>query len=251
MTATPVSTFSDLRQDALNKTILKGPYGRAWQRVMGEAWDEQIDRMYQARRARWPDYCPVDGLFYIGVERGLERVFFVGVHPKVVEDEKLYRRRLREAWTIWRFAGTQEGHRESFRWAGLNAVSVWRRKEWNSPPEQNVSAYLKAFQRAVWAQFDVLVDPSFPFKPLNWAGWTYGNPVTWGTDATPDDVSLLRRLGRKFRSGHDTFMWIVVNNTGGRVWGSWLWGSGAWTPGVGQPTRWLVGEPHWTLRGLA
>src|SRR2546430_13337 len=95
---TPVAlSFEELRTTVLNKPVLRGPYGTAWQRVMGRAWDESLDKITQARRARWPGMAPSDALPYIGHERGLEQVRQVGVGGGF-ETEPQYRADLINAW---------------------------------------------------------------------------------------------------------------------------------------------------------
>lgn len=248
-------TYKELRGQILNKDFLRGKWGTSWQEVMGSAWDAELVRQVFARRSRWPDWCPSDGLQYIGGERGLERVLLMGAGAGI-EDEGLYRGRLRTAWTIWQEAGSQQGDFDALRWTGLTSVSVHRRKDWSMPDDSPLiaSAYVRAFQRSVWAQFDVLIDRPHPWQAIFWgSGFRWGDGTTWGSTASVAEIEQLRRLLRRFRSGHDTPTWIAVNlSSGGKVWGNFAWGDGSlW--GAGLPTttvKWLCGEQHWAPRGL-
>lgn len=218
---------------------------------MGAAMDRELARARWAMRARWPEWAPSDALAYIGVERSLERVTMMGTRAS--EDEGTYRRRLREGWTIWTRGGSQQIHQDSFRWTGLTNVSVYRRHEWSMPSDAGCpSRYVQVFQHSVWAQFDILIDYAHPWRPVRWGdGHRWGTGWTWGSTATVPEIEQLRRLARRFRAGHDTPMWIYLNQGRGRVWGAWVWGDGGlWGGETGATVRWLVGEPHWRARGL-
>ena len=74
-----IETFEQLCTVTLQKPCFDGPYGRAWQGVMGRAYDTQMDRLYYAKECQWPDYTPTDALQYLAAERGLERTVIVGI----------------------------------------------------------------------------------------------------------------------------------------------------------------------------
>lgn len=237
--ATTVDTFEQLRTQLLNKPFLSGRYGTAWQRVMGRAYDEALNRITQARRARWPDYCPPDGLYWHSVERGLERVS--------QESETDHRTRLRAAWRIWNRAGSQAIHEDAFGWQGILNVLLLRRVDAAWPPPVG-SLYVRTFARMVWSQFDVVIDKPHPWEARIWGVgfWGVGN---WGISATTSEVSLIRRLLRQFRSAHNTPTYAVVNLTSGALWGTSTWSATAWGAS-GSTAVWLVGEEHWAPRGL-
>jgi len=245
--ADQVLTFEELRSDQFNKPAFRGKFGIAWQTVMGKAWDIELDRITQARRARCPDLCPLDGLFYLGLERMLERVVMAGGASEAEGD---YRGDLRRAWSIWNLAGSADAHIASMQRMGLTNITVHRRAEWNSPPAAD-NSYVNAFQYNVWAQFDILIDQPYPWKPLIWGGWIWGDGHTWGSTATAAEIDQIRRLLRQFRAAHETPTWAVLNLGGGKVWGGFVWGDGTlWAGGTQQTLRWLIGEPHWNTRGL-
>lgn len=246
------TTYTALRSGPLNRSMFAGKWGVAWQKTFGAAWDAEITRQIWARRARFPEWAPSDALIYLGAESGLEQVLQMG-GGGALEDEGLYRRRLRNRWYIWQRGGSQQIHVDAFGWTGLTNVSVFRRHD-AAPADGDgvVSGYVKAFQRAVWSQFDVLIAQPHPWKGVYWGdGHVWGGlDWTWGTTATVQEVEQLRRLVRRFKAGHDTCFWIILRLFGGATtWGSFTWGDGSvW--GSGQYVRWLVGEPHWSSRGL-
>jgi hypothetical protein len=247
---TVASTFEEARLE-LNKPYFQNdPWGEGWQRVLGQAMDRALDRVTQARRARWPGYCPSDGLLYLSKERGLERVRLMGKNGQL-EAEDDHRIDLIGAWDTWAQAGSAQSHLDAFDKCALKNVFVFRRHEWSTPPP-TLNAYLNNFQSNVWAQFDVMVDKPHPWAPVFWGGGQLWGGVdwTWGSNATYEDIQQLKRQLWRFRSGHETPTWIVVNTTTGRLWGAWNWGDGGIWGGVGEPVRWLVGEPHWRTRGL-
>lgn len=252
-TSIVAATFEELRSRVLIKPYMVGdPYAEGWQRVMGRAWDEGLDKITQARMARWPDYCPSDGLVYLAKERGLERVLVVGTTGGQLQSESSFRGDLVSAWTIWDGAGSQDTHVERLSVMGLSATSIHRRVDWSMPPE-TPNDYLNAFQKNVWAQFDVLISRPHPWRVIKWGenGLVWGGPWTWGSSATPDEVAQLRRQVLRFASGHETPTWAVVNMSSGNVWGAFTWGqAGAVWGGSGEVVRWLIGESHWRDRGL-
>lgn len=244
-------TYTALRTGPLNRSFLSGKWGTRWQRVFGNAWDKEIQRMIWARRARWPEWAPSDALIYLGAESGLEQVLQMG-GAGALENEASYRKRLRNRWYIWQRGGSQQVHVDGFGWTGLTNVSVLRRKESLPFDDSSTSFYTRTFQHSVWSQFDILVAQPHPWKQVLWGdGHLWGGPDwSWGTTATAQEVEQLRRLARRFKAGHDTCFWIILRLFGGSTtWGSFTWGSSSvW--GTGRFVRWLVGEPHWKSRGL-
>ena len=57
-----VTTYAALCEK-LVKPEHDGPWGRAWQRVMGGEYDKSWARLEQARAVRWPEYTPPDALY--------------------------------------------------------------------------------------------------------------------------------------------------------------------------------------------
>lgn len=247
-------TYEELRAERLIRTPLNNEPGREWQRALGERMDVEFQRTVWARRARWPEWAPEDGLLYIGRERKLEQVALMrGDEAPEREATADYRLRLRGAWGIWNLAGSHQGHLDAFSWTELENVSIHRRKEWSTPyVDAATPEYVKAFQLAVWSQFDVLIERPHPWEGVFWGQFNWGG-VNWGSTATTEEVDQLRRLLWNFRSAHDTPTWIVVNlNRGAHLWGGFSWADGTtWNTGTGPGAiRWLVGEPHWRTRGL-
>lgn len=250
MAAQVVVTFARFRAETRNKSYLSGRWGTAWQTTLGGAWDAELRRTIWARRARWPDWAPSDALLYLGAERGLERVQLVGKPLGVQESEPAYRTRLRVAWAIWQIAGTTVGHQQALAWAGLTNTTVVRRRDQATIDNVAVSNYARAFTQSVWSQFDVNIGQPHPWSSVRWGGgikWGDGT-WTWGSTAQPYEVAQIRRLAQRFRSGHSTPAYAVVQIEPSPIWGAFTWGSTVHWGGV--LLRWLIGEPHWAARGL-
>jgi len=230
-------TFEALRK-ILNKPFLNGPNGRAWQGTLGRMMDEAMNRVVQARVARLPSFCPLDGLQYIASERQLERA--------IGESESAFREVLRTSWTVWAKAGTEGSHQDNLGRMGFGNIIVRRRHDFYGAPDS--VPYINAFARDVWAQFDVIASKPLPFELRYWGTGVWGLG-TWGTTATAAQIDQLRRFLRTFRAGHDTPMYVYLNYLSGRMWGIGFWGSGVWG-GSGSVVRLLVGEDHWVQRGL-
>jgi len=231
-------TFEALRV-SLNKQFLDGPWGRKWQRTLGQLMDEAVNRLVQARVAKLPSFCPEDGLQYIASERQLERAFGESIPD--------YREVLRTAWTIWAAGGSAQAHISSLGRMGFGSVTVKRRHDFYGVPDDR--PYINAFARSVWAQFDIICQ-----KPMPWQLRVWGPPDTWGKGvwgltAQPQEVEQMKRFLRLFRAGHDTPMYAYFNFGSGQLWGLGTWGVGKWG-GTGQSVRILIGEEHWKQRGL-
>lgn len=218
---------------------MDGPYGRAWQRTLGQLMDESINRVVQARVARLPSFCPEDGLQYLASERQLERAYGESISD--------YREVLRTAWSIWAAGGSAQSHVNSLGRMGFGAVTVKRRRDFNGVPDTH--PYIRAFARDVWAQFDIICEKPMPWQGRFWdSSSTWGSGV-WGLSATTAQIDQMKRFLRLFRAGHDTPMYAYFNFGTGQLWGVGSWNSGVWG-GVGNIVRVLVGEDHWRQRGL-
>lgn len=265
-----VTTYVELRLK-LNKPWLDGPWGRAWQTAMGQAWDAEWDLMKDAAKVGWPQYAPADGLGVLGSERNLERIFPSANLPGETEDQ--YRLRLKRAWGewgtplptpagawgapevqryglpqgIWDKAGTAAGHVDAFGWTGLTSVAVYRQHEWAFPLPLGGPLFQQ--WQTKWPTFYIVISPPHNFTLRLWGAGTWGPSgfPTWGTNATYQEVNLLKRLAQQFASGHSSCAAIVLQiGTGMKIWGVGVWGAGTWgIPMGGAVVAWPVGEKHW------
>lgn len=203
--------------------------------------DESFERVYEARLARFPTQSATDGLQYIGGERGVERA--------IGEAEADYREVLRTAWELWRIAGSADVHKYNLGRMGCLNVEVRRRRDLAGVPD-GPCPYVTAFARDVWAQFDVILQRPMPWVLKAWGPTdAWGNGL-WGVTATAAQRDQIIRLLRTFRAGHDTPTYVWMYFGSGKIWGLGPWGTGVWTGGSGPLLRLLVGEQHWTQRGL-
>lgn len=157
---------------------------------------------------------------------------------------------------IWEAAGSAAIHKPGLftsnstmrgwpAWVGLANTAVYRQHEWNMPPYL-VGPTFFAWENK-WSTFWVLIRQPHPFVQLLWGamGLTWGAPLTWGTNATVDEVNLLKRLVVNFKSGHSSCAGIVLQLGTGMLWGDGVWGTGVWG-GMGLASIiWPIGEPNW------
>ncbi len=262
------TTYVEFRKKLL-PPWLDGPWGRAWQTALGQAWDAEWDNMRDAAKVGWPQYAPADGLGVLGSERQLERIYPSTNLTGETEDQ--YRLRLKRAWGewgaplptpagawgapevqryglpqgIWEKGGTPAGHKDAFGWTGLTNVKVFRQHEWSFPLPL-VGPYYQQWQQK-WSTFYVVVLKPHNFTLRLWGVGTWGTTgwPTWGTNATVQEVDLLKRLVVQFSSGHSTCAAIVLQLGTGLLWGVGTWGTGVWGGAGLASVAWPVGEKHW------
>lgn len=221
------------------------PDSDKWQGVMGGALDTQIDYLAQARAVRYAlappgtvYRCPTDALQYLASERRLERV--------PTETEEQWRTRLDGAWDIHHESGTSVGHAHGFAWASMRNVTVLQRNILSTPPEVG-SHYVRAFARAVWAQFDIVVQKPHQWERRAWGDGAWGEG-TWGSTMTADMARYLQRQVRERKSGHDTCTYVHFALGHGPLWGTGTWGTGTWGS-TNECMTMVVGEDHWAKLG--
>lgn len=246
--AEDVLTYAALCANILQKPCFDGPNGRNWQQVMGQNMDVQLDRLYWAKDVRYPEETPTDALYYLAAERGLERVIMIG-SGGTLENEQLHRLRLKHAWTIWQESGSQQGHIDEMAWCGLTTARVLRRVDFSTPPSAG-SAYVRAFAREVWSQFDILFRKPMPVSPLVWGGFVWGDGSTYGTTLMTVEIQQLRRLVREHKSAHDTGTYFHFAFSSGAIWGTFRYGDGTVWGGVGDTVTIVCGEKQWESMGL-
>lgn len=128
-------------------------------------------------------------------------------------------------------------------WLGLTNTGVYRQHEWSSPPYL-IGPTFFAWENK-WSTFWVLIRQPHPFTLRVWGVGVWGQPATWGTSATTDEVALIKRLVVNFKSGHSSCAGIVLQFGTGHFWGDGVWGVGTWG-GTGLATViWPVGETSW------
>lgn len=228
------------------------PAADAWQGVMGGALDEVADQYRQARAVAYPRVprdpespqyaCPSDALGLMAADRG-------GLERAPGEAEADWRQRLRDAWDIWRVAGTPLSAKMICGWVGLTTAKVLRRHEFSTPPEAG-SLYVRGFAQTCLAQYDVLIEQPHRWTQRRWGDGSLWGEGTWGSTATEAEIAFLRRALRRHRAGGYTCTYLHVSFVQGRVWGAGKWGDGGVWGGTGDVLTIVVGEDHWAQRGL-
>lgn len=145
--------------------------GRADSAAQGAVYDDQVDRVKQAVKARFPDHAPADGLANVGNDRKLIQGY--------AETDDEFRIRCKNAWEQWELAGT---------WAELLFQLYW-------------SCGLTATSTAIVQQngysFNLVSNPAIDEDPTTLLAVTplgenynitYPDPVPWWTFDDRDDL---------------------------------------------------------------
>src|SRR5690606_37201251 len=126
------------------------------------------------------EYFAPDALDYIGVERNLPR--FPG------ETDTNYEARLRDAWNLWRQAGTNGGIIAMFDALGI-AAEIKTNADWDWDGDTDN-----------WSRFWVVLTDHSWVSDGEWGDpGTWGDGGTWGSNATPDEVRAVRNIVRLFK----------------------------------------------------
>lgn len=195
---------------------LQGRYGEKLITTIGFMEDVLADAAREAVKARFISTTQDDALKYHASERGLERM------PN--ETLATWRSRLDGAHAAWAKAGTKNGILYALGNVGLtdgmggfaNAeISIYTYWDWPSgDPEE-------------WARFWVMIDHPHPFGPAaEWGGTMVWGQFTWGIDADPAVIQLLKRLVRQWKAARDKAQINIIIS--GVAWGTpaMVWGNG-------------------------
>ena len=192
--ATP-TTFQRYAADALSPTVFQGDNGqKLMPGTLGVFFDAAAEGCNQAIKARFfgSDTFPPSALPYLGDGRAMPR------YP--IDTDASYLARRRDAWNIWKQAGTKIGIDRQFAALGLTA-SVKDRSTpgWNWDGDTDN-----------WSRFWVVIT-AHPWTTWTWgSGVLYGDGHTWGSTATLEDVRSVRALVRKWKPAHTVCDHIIV-----------------------------------------
>ena len=96
-----MSTFVEYATESLSPPRLRGVWGTRWVTAFAAEYDWLDERLTQSVLARFPRFCPADGLVLIGQDRQIVRA--------PMESDASYSKRLWSAWETWRWSGTGPG----------------------------------------------------------------------------------------------------------------------------------------------
>jgi hypothetical protein len=176
-----------------------GPNGIAENAARGVLIDGLLEGARQSLACRFISRAPEDALALHGEARRFPRA------PGESLDE--YRARLRRAWYLWQWAGTETGIKAAFALLGLTNVSVF---ESNITP--GWGRHSGDLNRARWFQIVVRAphpfgaDFSFSFGD----GTVWGGGKLWGVNGDPRLLELLRRLVRLLKPATAHCEWIAL-----------------------------------------
>lgn len=208
-------------QESLAPPWLRLVRGAQWFRALGSRKSQAEDAIRSGNIARFPSYTDAAALDRIGAERDLER------YPTTTIES--WRERLRQAFTIWKRAGTYTGvlielllclgplagvnewgitlFTGNGQWASitLSAVVSWflRLQQWPGR-----STYLlDPAARSFWNVFAVVIRTS------------NSNPSLSFSSASPT-ADLARRVVRKWKSGHSRVARFILVGKDTLLWGA-------------------------------
>jgi hypothetical protein len=215
---------------ALSPPWLLGTWGARWMTAFADEKDWLDTRLRDSVRARFPTYCPSDGLGYLSEERGIER------GPAEPDDD--FKERLRLCWESWTWCGTEFGIVNTYRYTGWpDALVAFDPREETWPTDWRALG-------TVW--FVPACDTNFDDRATNWHHFwlfcdgyaegytldteTWGDPGDWddggvwdfANPATWEAVERWRRVIRKWKTTGTTCvgLYLIMSDGGwADVWG--------------------------------
>lgn len=214
-------------QTQLAPPWLHGPAGESWTRGIGDAKDEVELREREAVLARYPSRAPKDALVRISADRG-------GLDKGVTETDAQWRARLRDAWSLWPWAGTFTGVLRALALAGYPNVYIvggtgrYATLDGSGNIVAADGAPLSIGSSNLWNAIRLV----FATPP---AAWTPTPPAEFSAE-----VNNIRRIVMKWKPAVALFEGITVIRAG-HVWGFPLtmkWGQPGLTWGASTITSW-------------
>lgn len=176
-------------------------------RAQGKCLDREHLLHAEAITVNLAVYCPDDALDDVGRMLKIERYFG--------EPDATYRERLKAGWDTWELAGLPEAIVRSLNAYGIIDVTIYRWDEWPTPDDW-------------FSKFYVVLGPSMPYEAQIWGTFSWGDPSTWGSTATVNDVRAIWKQIIKWKAPHGVPVAIILNFGDGFVWGVDVWGNNVW-----------------------
>lgn len=169
---------------------------------IGAQWDAINTEYIDATKARFPALAPADALVWLGMERKLEQV------PG--ETAESFAARLEGAWDTYQWAGTDKALIDAMALLGYSSVQVVRNNP--TPPDGDDSKVSR-----IWLH----IQQPHSISKRKWGagGNKWGEPGgrLWGTNATREQVELIRRALQKWKASHCWVESVVVEFSDGNV----------------------------------
>jgi hypothetical protein len=249
-----MSTFVEYATEVLSPPRLRGPWGTKWVTAFAAEYDWLKKRLTQGVLARYPRFCPADGLALIGWERQIQRA------PG--ESNESYATRLGAAWETWEWSGTGPGILAGIASCGIATPTWGAGPEWPDGWETGDGYVwllpLRCFltppsgSSSDFARFWVVVDHYALLGAPHVrgeAGFVRGPWGARGTLLAPGQWQAMKKAIRKWRGAGETCIEAVFcvtdNGVGDLRAPLWRRGDGTMRGGVrtgGRVTRCAVGE---------
>ncbi len=188
----------------LNPTTAVGPTGELWIAAIGFFHDMMVETAVQAVKSSQmrSDTFHVSGLSLIGSERLMPR------YP--AETDTQYKARLRDAWVSYVNAGNFRAIVDQLALLGLT-VEIWEQgQKGPAPAHDSATIWNWDDNLTNWSRFFVVVT-AHPYTERVWDdGWSYDDGGTFGSDATVEDVQLVRDTTTFWKAAHVVYPHIIV-----------------------------------------
>lgn len=181
-------------------TGLRDGWGQLWHRAIGSIADITRDAAAEAVRLGMVSRSPDDAVPYHGAERMLDQ------YPSETIDA--WRERLGRVWDQWEQAGRVDGLTYQLERYGVDSVTIMEDGIDPVTPGDGPSRFVVVLGDGADAG-------SLPWEPLTMP-FTMED-TTLGSTATPAEVSQVRAIVRRWKSGHSLTVAIILRFPGGTV----------------------------------
>lgn len=203
---------------------------RVFLSTLGDSKDAAATAAKDAARCALVGSCPDDALTYHAAERALEQ------YPG--ESFDAWRARLVAVWDAFEFLGTEIGLRGALTGAGyapsistaIGAAPSWWGGAWPPasegprPPAWVGTWPAVAGTVAHWPSRFWVTLASTAYAPWSWDdGPNWGDDITWGSTATVAQVTLVKRIIKRWRPPHCVCIGVYaqLTDTTRIFWPTW------------------------------
>ncbi len=203
---------------------LSGGVAEKYLYIQGLILDAYLENLNQGIKARMPGGGTETALRYIGDDRAMPR--------GLSETDEAYAIRLSHAFLTWRTAGSPHAVlRQTLIALGLSVMArtvsntgVWHTIEAGAVPDANGDLPVVQYRAvpnnwdwdgliARWWRAWVIVYGTGVWTRPAWGdtGLTWSANRTWGSTATPAEISTLRAQVLKWKPAHCVVLWIIIS----------------------------------------
>jgi hypothetical protein len=198
-------TFAKARVADMRPIRWLGDLAETMARAIGEAQDDEVDKLKAAASFGSPEHCPDDAI------ARLAEIFRMPTFAGFT-DEQL-RALCTEAFSTWEEIGLPQAIVRALTLYGIPEIEVFNYADWPTPDQ-----WFSKF----WVRIAGM------FLPLLWGSFSWGGSSTWGSTATATEIRITSKLIVFCKSPQSLPVSVVVDFGDGFLWGVHPWGSSAW-----------------------